>query len=224
METQLKTGPIYWASYLINGDASGISDRDELLADEWVPAGWMVVDIAYIDSEGNPSDVPDDPDNPVHQEPSFTWSYDLYSGDSDTTGGEVVDYVLVKAPASRKNLPQFLSEHLVIMEDPDLSNKIIVASFYWDELGGNKLSIFSVMIPEELLESYPEKEWQQILDDTVAYRWPAERCQHEYDCCGHYYPNAAHVLGMNRIKWGDDDGRQKRMIQMWVQRSSTQNV
>lgn len=30
------TAPSHWASYLINGDASGLDDEDEQAADEWI--------------------------------------------------------------------------------------------------------------------------------------------------------------------------------------------
>ena len=73
------TLPAYWASYLINGDASGISEKERALCDNQA-AGLNVIDVARDDSG-------------EAQEARFTWSYDLYSGDSNTTGGEVLDYI-----------------------------------------------------------------------------------------------------------------------------------
>lgn len=36
LETREYTLPAYWASYLINGDSSGISDEEKSQADEWL--------------------------------------------------------------------------------------------------------------------------------------------------------------------------------------------
>lgn len=36
MKTETYTLPAYWASYLINGDDSGISDSDRANADAWL--------------------------------------------------------------------------------------------------------------------------------------------------------------------------------------------
>lgn len=36
MRTIEATAPSHWASYLINGDASGLSDDDERQADAWI--------------------------------------------------------------------------------------------------------------------------------------------------------------------------------------------
>jgi hypothetical protein len=74
------TAPAYWASYLVNGDASGLEDREQASADRWIAkqAPWYVVDVAR------------DGDN--EQEARFTWSYQLYGGDAK--GGDVLDYVM----------------------------------------------------------------------------------------------------------------------------------
>lgn len=69
------TMPAHWASALINGDASGMTDREERLMDRYVERvlyehGWQVVDVIG--------------------EPYFTWRYRLHGGDAE--GGEVVDY------------------------------------------------------------------------------------------------------------------------------------
>jgi hypothetical protein len=68
------TGAAYWASYLINGDASGLTNEERKLADAW------------CERELGPNDAIVD-----CGEPYFTWSYRLYTGD-DIQGGDVVDY------------------------------------------------------------------------------------------------------------------------------------
>lgn len=75
------TAPAYWTSYLVNGDASGLDDREKALADEWIAnqAPWYVVDVKR-NEEGEA------------EESRFTWSYSLYGGDAK--GGDVCDYVL----------------------------------------------------------------------------------------------------------------------------------
>jgi hypothetical protein len=46
-ETTTSTAPAHWASYVINGDASGIDDADISACDAWLIAlandGWQVV-------------------------------------------------------------------------------------------------------------------------------------------------------------------------------------
>jgi hypothetical protein len=70
----LATGSAYWASYLINGDASGLSDEERAQADAW------------CERELGPNDAVID-----CGEPWFTWSYQLYTGVA-CCGGDVVDY------------------------------------------------------------------------------------------------------------------------------------
>jgi len=70
----IATGAACWASYLINGDASGLSDEERKLADAW------------CERELGPNDAIVDCD-----EPYFTWSYRLYTG-APFSGGDVVDY------------------------------------------------------------------------------------------------------------------------------------
>ena len=36
METQTFTAPSYWASYLINGDDSGMHTEDKIAAEQWL--------------------------------------------------------------------------------------------------------------------------------------------------------------------------------------------
>lgn len=76
------TLPAHWASYLVNGDASGldageVAEIDEYLASELEP-GWSVVDVNR-DGEGDFS-------------PRFTWSFSLYGGNA--SGGDVLEYVI----------------------------------------------------------------------------------------------------------------------------------
>jgi hypothetical protein len=64
------TAPAYWASYLVNGDSSGLDDHEEALADDWArnQEPWYVVGV-------------------TDDEPRFTWCYALH-------GGDVLDYIL----------------------------------------------------------------------------------------------------------------------------------
>jgi hypothetical protein len=66
--------PVYWASYLINGDASGLEPGEQQRVD------------AYLKHE-NIIDVAD-----VADESYFSWSYDLYGGEAQ--GGDLVDYTV----------------------------------------------------------------------------------------------------------------------------------
>jgi len=74
------TGPAVFASYLVNGDESGLDYIDKSYADKWLKniAPWFVVDVDR-DNEGNAI------------EQRFTWSYDLHGGNS--RGGDVIDYI-----------------------------------------------------------------------------------------------------------------------------------
>ena len=76
IEVDTVTAPAYWASYLVNEDASGLDDDERRAADRWLAdlAPWRVV--ATIDDA----------------EPRFTWSFRLYGGESD--GGDVIDYIV----------------------------------------------------------------------------------------------------------------------------------
>jgi uncharacterized protein YggL (DUF469 family) len=73
--TQIK-GAAYWASYLINGDASGLDERERALADTWLERNDIV----------NVVDCAD--------EAHFTWNYDLHTGDVMARGGDVLDYTV----------------------------------------------------------------------------------------------------------------------------------
>ena len=76
------TGAACWASYLINGDASGLSDDERQLADAW----------RKLEVRPNCSIV-------NYGEPYFSWNYDLCTGaifaGSTRRGGDVVDYRVV---------------------------------------------------------------------------------------------------------------------------------
>lgn len=71
-------GSAYWASYLINGDASGLDSMDKIEADRWVidnlEPGDAIVDCG---------------------EPYFSWSYGLYTG-SHYRGGDLVRYTVLR--------------------------------------------------------------------------------------------------------------------------------
>lgn len=79
-----ETGAAAWASYLVNGDSSGLEAREIELADKWAAgiAPYRVVDVVR-DSEGNA------------QDPYFSWSFGLYTG-APESGGELLDYVTHK--------------------------------------------------------------------------------------------------------------------------------
>lgn len=81
------TLPAAWASALINGDFSGLEEpeaaRCKARVAELARDGWTIVDVARDDDgEG--------------QEPRFTRSYRFYDPDATCTGGDVLDYVLMR--------------------------------------------------------------------------------------------------------------------------------
>jgi hypothetical protein len=82
IETDTVTLPAYWACGLINGDVTGMTDdeiaRMSSAVDKLLGDGWEVVSMAE-DSE------------------RFTWSYRLYDPLSDVEGGDVADYVVLRA-------------------------------------------------------------------------------------------------------------------------------
>lgn len=77
IEVDTITGPAFLACALINGDTSGLDETDlrVLQAFETMIAPWRVVDA-------------------TDDEPRFTWSFELYGG--NTAGGDVVDYIVHK--------------------------------------------------------------------------------------------------------------------------------
>lgn len=74
MNIQTITAPEHWASYLINGDASGLDDGEQAIIDRWI-------------KRENVRAV-----HGVSEQSRFTWSYRLYSPESDAEGGSVADY------------------------------------------------------------------------------------------------------------------------------------
>lgn len=82
IETGLVTGAAYWASYLVNGDASGLEPEEKALADAWLERlgeGVRVVDVER-DEDGEACEA------------RFSWSYGLHTG-ADVSGGDLLDYV-----------------------------------------------------------------------------------------------------------------------------------
>lgn len=74
-------GAAHWASYLINGDDSGLEEGESALCDKWAEslAPAFVVDVARAgDGEA--------------MESEFTWSYGLHTGDN-CAGGDVLTYI-----------------------------------------------------------------------------------------------------------------------------------
>ena len=70
-------GAAYWASYLINGDASGLEDYEQAECDAWLKR----------ELERN-EDIVD------CGEPYFSWSYGFYTG-APVRGGELVEYTVL---------------------------------------------------------------------------------------------------------------------------------
>lgn len=70
------TGPASWASYLINGDASGLDDGEQAKADAWLAR------------EGAARVVSD-----VEDSERFTWHMRLHCPELGCDGGSVVDYL-----------------------------------------------------------------------------------------------------------------------------------
>lgn len=70
-------GASCWASYLINGDASGLDETERAECDAWcareLAANQDIVDCG---------------------EPYFSWSYGLHTG-SRFQGGELVEYTVI---------------------------------------------------------------------------------------------------------------------------------
>lgn len=68
-------GPAHWASYLVNGDASGLEPREAALADAWLAReGVRVVGVADAEAW-------------------FSWSARLYAPELDCDGCAMLDYV-----------------------------------------------------------------------------------------------------------------------------------
>jgi len=74
------TAPAAWASYLVNGDASGLSDEERAQADAWLEReGVRIVDVER-DENGEPLD------------PYFTWHMDVHAPELGFAGASALDY------------------------------------------------------------------------------------------------------------------------------------
>lgn len=67
-------GSAHWASYLVNGDASGLTDSELAVCDAWLVQN--ALEHAPIVDCG---------------EPYFSWSYGLHTS-ADCQGGDLVEY------------------------------------------------------------------------------------------------------------------------------------
>jgi hypothetical protein len=74
MQTETIAGSAYWASYLVNGDDSGIDAEEKALADAWLEHNGIadVLDVG---------------------EQYYSSSYGLHTG-SKYTAGDLADYVV----------------------------------------------------------------------------------------------------------------------------------
>jgi hypothetical protein len=90
-EVEEITAPSHWASYLINGDDSGMEPEEVAACNEWQDKikPWYVV-------------------STTDEEPRFTWSYKLYGGTA--AGGEVMDYVCYKENTPETAAPMEMEE------------------------------------------------------------------------------------------------------------------
>jgi len=78
IQVETFTAPAYWASALINGDTTGMEDKEIATMEAWCEsiAPWEIIDVV---------------DN---CEPYFTWDYAQY--ESGIYGGDVLDYIAHK--------------------------------------------------------------------------------------------------------------------------------
>jgi hypothetical protein len=80
IEVEKITLPAYWASALVNGDYSGLDVHESIRCshalDELARDGWSVA--------------------ACEDESRFTWSYQLYDPGASCSGGEVLDYVILR--------------------------------------------------------------------------------------------------------------------------------
>lgn len=80
MQSETYSLPVYWASYLINGDASGLEDTDQAKCDAFLqslPYGWYCVDVS--------------------EESHFR-----HSNDAGTLAGDCADYTFIREAPPRK--------------------------------------------------------------------------------------------------------------------------
>lgn len=86
IETTTIKAPSHWASYFINGDASGLTDKEQAQADAWLAREQVeIIDVAD-DENGEP------------QEPHFSWNVQLYAPEVDYRGGDLLEYVAINQP------------------------------------------------------------------------------------------------------------------------------
>lgn len=76
MTTETVKMPAAWASYLINGDASGLEPGERPKIDAYLKAQ-KIGDVLACEDEAH-----------------FSWSFDLYGGDAE--GGELLEYTVVR--------------------------------------------------------------------------------------------------------------------------------
>ena len=90
-ETETYSLPVYWASYLINGDASGMEDEEQAECDSFLaslPYGWDCVDVS--------------------EESDFR-----HSNDATNLGGDCADYSFMReAPPRKGTLARFIFDLL----------------------------------------------------------------------------------------------------------------
>jgi hypothetical protein len=67
-------GSAYWASYLINNDASGLTDAELATCDAWLVANGLE-HAEFVDVD----------------EPYFSWSYGFHTG-AECQGGDLAEY------------------------------------------------------------------------------------------------------------------------------------
>lgn len=77
------TGAAAWASYLVNGDSSGLDAREIRLADAWAAREFPGAHIVSCSDEAR-----------------FTWHYGLHTGD-DCAGGDVLEYTALRECEAR---------------------------------------------------------------------------------------------------------------------------
>jgi hypothetical protein len=71
-------GAAHWASYLINGDASGLMPEEKELCDAWLAR-----------ELGSGEDIVS-----CEDESHFSWNYGLYTG-ADCAGGDLLEYMVI---------------------------------------------------------------------------------------------------------------------------------
>ena len=76
MEFTAIAGPAHWASYLINGDASGLEEGELAKVEAWLEREG-ILGIQDVDSDSE----------------RFTWHYRMYAPECGYDGGTVVDYI-----------------------------------------------------------------------------------------------------------------------------------